>query len=249
MATQNVKNIPGRVKPAPVKENHREYRSPDGEEIVLNLDDGRSARVGEDWRDLPLAFHNVAVREGCEVRRKDGTAMGSVSARDEAPERRNVGPSRAGSDASVRLAMIAALEADEPGLINESTGIPDAALISKRAGFNVSHEQNNRVWKALRQEIAAANAAGRTDLEAADEANEATVRQANAALTASAEAARAEDLGTEDPDAEGGEAVSVDPDAVEKAVALRRKAVQTNLRAKKAAANRSKGGRRRAMAS
>lgn len=235
------------VKPIPSKPNHREYRTgnDDGSAVRVTLGDGRVALVGKDWRDLPLDFHNKAIRSGCEARRKGDAGDSTVghSATAEADPSQGTAPPRVGTDAAVRAAMVAAINDDPEGLFNETTGAPDPVVIAKYAGFGISKEQFSKVWKALHEELKAAQ-------EAEDEAEETRVRQegasiaaSNAAAAAAAESAAAAaagggDASKLDPEP-GGDGVSVDLNALDKRRAARKKVISKKVarteRAKKPA--------------
>lgn len=146
--------------------NPREYRSPDGSQIRVPLDDGRVALVSASWRNLPLDFHASAVREGCQVRKAAGAdADTDLSARAVGKAKAKTGAAQAGDDSQIREALFVMFARDQPGDFVESTGLPDLKVLSSLAGYAVDVEQATRVLRAMQAEAeaeAAATAAAAT---------------------------------------------------------------------------------------
>lgn len=116
------------------------WYSEDGTDIKLDLPDGRTARVGEEPRELPRAFYKAARAAGC-VATSDPARLA-----DPLP----LEPDPAERDRVILEAILAAARGDEsdPRYENAFTtaGVPNTRWLSRQLRFEVAAVERDRLW-------------------------------------------------------------------------------------------------------
>lgn len=120
--------------------DERLFRSYDGEDIRVTLDDGSVAVVGATPRTLPRKFWRQAIKQGCQTGDIKPAELPPMTPADEADTRR----------AEIVKAILEALDSDEadPAFADAFTaaGVPNVRWLEKRVKFNLSAEERDHAW-------------------------------------------------------------------------------------------------------
>lgn len=129
-----------------------QFRSPNGNPIVVSNIFGHSAVVASEWVNLPDTLHRDAMAAGCECdQNRVATAAPKAESAPDAPK-------RPGNEAEVIREAIELMLArrDDPDFRSDFTAdqTPNAKVVAKLCGMSVSKEAVMNVFVAMQNEAA-----------------------------------------------------------------------------------------------
>lgn len=128
-----------------------QFRSPSGEIRVSNVF-GHSAVVGAEWIELPEILHRDAMAAGCECdQSRVATAAPKAESAPDAPKR----PANETEVIREAVELMLARRGD-PDFRGDFTAdqTPNAKVVAKLCGMNVSKEAVMNVFVAMQNEVA-----------------------------------------------------------------------------------------------
>lgn len=120
------------------------FRSPTGEMMLVATTSAQSARIGPEWRELPLSLHAAAIAAGAITDNMDVR----VAAEREAP---NEPAPPFDADAAIRDGIVKMIDANDPKLFT-GAGKPSLKELSKLVGFDVDRVDAERVFAKMTEE-------------------------------------------------------------------------------------------------
>ncbi|MDE2382550.1 MAG: hypothetical protein KGL71_10125 [Xanthomonadaceae bacterium] len=127
-----------------------QFRSPNGDPIPVSNTLGHSAIVTGEWQTLPEILHRAAMAAGCEC---DQTRVTTVAPKAESAKD---APKRPANETEVIREAIELMLArrDDPDFSSDFTAdqTPNAKIVAKLCGMNVSKEAVMNVFVAMQNE-------------------------------------------------------------------------------------------------
>ena len=129
-----------------------QFRSPSGEPIKVSNVFGHSAVVAGEWKTLPDILHRDAMAAGCECdQNRVATAAPKAESAPDAPKR----PANEAEVIREAIELMLARK-DDPDFRSDFTAdqTPNAKIVAKLCGMNVSKEAVMNVFVAMQNEAA-----------------------------------------------------------------------------------------------